>query len=93
MLDLKFIRENPEIVKEGIRFKNEKGIIDRLLELDQQRRMIIFRVEQIKKERNKISKDVANLIREKKDAADLIEKSKDISTEIKNLDQQRIGIY
>jgi seryl-tRNA synthetase len=88
MLDLKFIRENPEIVKEGIRLKNETGDIDRLLELDQQRRMIIFRVEQIKKERNKISKDVANLMRQKEDASELIEKSKDISTEIKNLDQQ-----
>ncbi len=38
MLDIKFIRENPEVVKQGIANKNEKNRVDELLELDKQRR-------------------------------------------------------
>jgi len=44
MLDLKYIRENPDLVKKGIRLKNESVDIDRLLQLDKQRREIIFKV-------------------------------------------------
>jgi seryl-tRNA synthetase len=92
MLDLKFIRENPELVKEGIRLKNEQGDIDHLLDLDQKRRGIIFNVEKLKKERNELSEQVAKLKKDNKDASGLINKSKQISEEIKNLDQQLVEI-
>jgi seryl-tRNA synthetase len=92
MLDLKFIRENSEIVKEGIRLKNEYGDIDHLLDLDQQRRSIIFNVEKLKKERNEISEQVATLKKANKDVSGLINKSKAISDEIKNMDQQLLEI-
>lgn len=88
MLDLKFIRENPEIVKEGIRLKNEQGDIDHLLDLDQQRRTLIFNVEKLKNERNQISEQVAKLKKENDDTAGLIKKSREISDGIKNMDQQ-----
>ena len=42
MLDIKLIRENPELVKKGIEAKNEKGNIDQLLENGKKRRNIIF---------------------------------------------------
>ena len=88
MLDLKFIRENPEIVKEGIRLKNEQGDIDHLLNLDRQRREIIFNVEKMKKKRNEISEQVAILKKANKDASGLIDKSREIAEEVKDLDQQ-----
>jgi seryl-tRNA synthetase len=88
MLDLKFIRENPEKVKKGVLLKNESADIDRLLQLDKQRREIIFNVEQLKKERNDNSSQVALLKKEKKDASGLIEKTKTISVEIKSLDEE-----
>ena len=88
MLDLKFIRENPEIVKKGVRLKNEDVDIDQLLVLDKQRREIIFEVEKLKKERNENSNQVALFKKEKKDASVLIEKTKKISAQIKRFDDR-----
>ncbi|MCK4754772.1 MAG: serine--tRNA ligase [Calditrichia bacterium] len=88
MLDIKFIRDNTELVKKGVLLKGEKCDVDRLLELDSQRRQFIYDVEQLKKERNENSKKVADLKKEKKDATDLIERTKQISSEIKDLDEK-----
>jgi seryl-tRNA synthetase len=87
MLDIKFIRDNPDLVKKGSLLKNENCDIDRLLNLDAQRRQIIFEVEQLKKERNDNSKKVADLKKEKKDANQIIEHTKQISFKIKALDE------
>jgi seryl-tRNA synthetase len=88
MLDIKFIRDNADLVKKGSRLKNEKCDVDRILEFDSKRRQVIFEVEQLKKERNENSKIVADLKKEKKDANDIIERTKQISTEIKDLDEK-----
>ena len=88
MLDIKFIRDNAEHVKNGVLLKGEKCDVDRLLELDSQRRQVIYDVEQLKKERNENSKKVADLKKEKKNAAHLIERTKQISSTIKNLDEK-----
>ncbi len=92
MLDIKLIRENPELVKKAIDAKNEKGNIDQLLENDEKRRNIIFKVEDLKKQRNDNSNLVAQFKREKKDTTDLINKTKSISNEIKILDQQLLEV-
>ncbi len=88
MLDIKFIRDNTELVKKGVLLKGEKCDVDRILELDSQRRQFIYDVEQLKKERNENSKKVADFKKEKKDATDLIKRTKQISSEIKNLDEK-----
>ena len=88
MLDLKFIRENPDKVKEAIVLKNEKGDVDRVLELDQERRKVIFEVENLKKDRNENSNLVAQFKKEKKDASELIQKTQKISANIKILDEK-----
>ena len=59
MLDIKFVRENPEIVKENIKkkFQDEKlPLVDQVIELDSQRRAAIAEVEELKAARNKLSK-------------------------------------
>lgn len=55
MLDIKFIRENPEKVKQGAKNKGIEVNVDKLLELDKKRREILAQTEQIKAEQNKIS--------------------------------------
>jgi len=88
MLDMKFIRENPEAVKAGIELKNEKSDVDKIILLDEERRKFIVEVEQLKKERNENSKLVSQYKKEKKDASEVIEKTKSISAQIKNLDEK-----
>ncbi len=92
MLDLKFIRENADKVKNGIQLKGESADVDHLLKLDRSRRELIFQVEQLKKERNDNSKQVALLKKEKSDASALIERTKQISEEIKIIDEKLSGL-
>ena len=86
MLDLKFIRENPEKVKENIAKKHETAEVDNVLSLDQKRRELIQETEQLKNKRNVVSKEIAELKRNKQDADDKIASMKEVSERIKNLD-------
>ncbi len=86
MLDLKFIRENPDAVRQGIKNKNEKASVDQLLELDEKRREIIKNVESQKALKNQASSEVAKLKKEGKDATEIISKMKSVSDEITKLD-------
>ena len=59
MLDIKFLRDNPEIVKENIKkkFQDEKlPLVDQVIDLDAKRRAAITQVEELKAQRNKLSK-------------------------------------
>ncbi len=65
MLDIKFVRENPEIVKQNIRnkFQDEKlPLVDEVIELDQKNRDIKHEVEALRANRNKISKQIGALM-------------------------------
>ena len=62
MLDIKFVRNNPDVVKENIKkkFQDEKlPLVDEVLELDKRNREIKQEVEVLRAERNKISKEIA----------------------------------
>ncbi len=59
MLDLKFIRENLDLVKEGVKNNLEKVDLDRLISLDSKRRIILQEVEQLKNQRNTNSQLIA----------------------------------
>ena len=65
MLDIKFIRENPELVKENIRkkFKEAKlPLVDEVIELDQKKREVNTRANDLRANRNKISKEIGGLM-------------------------------
>ena len=61
VLDIKYIRENPDKVKKGIAAKNEKDKIDEVLKLDEERRDIIVKVEELKAKRNKVSSQIPKM--------------------------------
>jgi len=82
MLDLKFIRQNPDIVKKAVKDKLEKTDVDHLLGLDDERRKIITRLDELKRERNIFSDKIAQLKREKKDTTQEINKMREVSDRI-----------
>ena len=89
MLDLKFIRENPELVKQGIKNKNENDRVDELLSLDQQRREKISSVEQLKNQRNEVSGSIIpQMIKDGQDTSSLKMEMKKISGSISNFDSE-----
>ena len=78
MLDIKFVRENPEIVKQNIRNKFQDSkleLVDKVLELDKENREIKQEVEALRAERNKISKQIGALMAQgKKEEAEEVKK-------------------
>ena len=66
MIDIKFLRENPEVVKENIRkkFQDKKlPLVDEIIKEDVERRDIIGKTNNLKKERNDASKQVSDLMK------------------------------
>ena len=59
MLDIKFIRQNPDIIKEGCRKKQVKVDIDRLFEVDKKRREVLQALEDMRAQKNKSSKEIS----------------------------------
>ena len=76
MIDIKFLRENPEVVKENIRkkFQDEKlPLVDEVIALDSERRATQQQVDDLKANRNKISKQIGQLMAQgKKDEAEKV---------------------
>ncbi|MDD5146627.1 MAG: serine--tRNA ligase [Candidatus Pacebacteria bacterium] len=87
MLDIKFIRENPEKVKQGA---NNKGIevdIEKLLEIDKKRRELMASTEQLKAEQNKLSKgQITEELKTK--ARELKEKIQADEAQLKRIEQE-----
>ena len=88
MLDLKFIRENPELVKAGIAKRNDHTDIDKILELDSKRREIIRTVEQLKSDKNKASGEIAQKKKAGEDASAAITRMREVGEKIGALDNE-----
>ena len=58
MLDLKFVRDNPEKVQEGLRKRGLDLGLEEFLELEKKRREVIGEVEALKSERNRVSQEI-----------------------------------
>ena len=78
MLDLKFVRENPEIVKQNIKnkFQDQKlPLVDEMIQLDAERRASQQEADQLRAERNKLSKQIGALMGQgKKEEAEEVKK-------------------
>ncbi len=76
MIDIKFLRENPDVVKENIRKKFQESkldLVDQVIDLDQENRKIKQEVEELRANRNKVSKQIGALMGQgKKDEAEKI---------------------
>ncbi len=89
MLDLKFIRENVDLVKDAAKNKNEEVDIDRLLDLDKKRRSFISESEKLKHEKNLSSEKIAQMKKKTKNPQEEIKRMRELSQKISSLDQER----
>jgi seryl-tRNA synthetase len=97
MLDINFIRQNPDKVKEGVQLRGgDPGIVDRVLKVDETRRQLIGEIEKLRAERNKLGpKDIEKgrkiketLRRLEPDLQAVEEELKNLLYEIPNLPSQ-----
>ena len=89
MLDIKMIRQNVELVKEKLASRGvPEEKINEFVTLDEKRRSLLVKAEELKKLRNDVSGEIAQLKREKVDASEKITQMKEVGQEIKNLDDE-----
>lgn len=93
MLDIKFVRENPDLVKENIKKKfqdNKLELVDEVIELDKKYREFQLEGDNLRMERNSLSKEIGNLMREgKKEEAESIKtKVNEINSKLVNIENE-----
>ena len=87
MLDLKFVRNNPQVVQAALDKRGSKVTLEEFLRLDEERREKLFVVEQMKNRRNVVSEEIGRLKKSGKDAPDLVVEMRDLSRSIKEKDE------
>lgn len=92
MLDIRAIRSNPEEIKRKLARRGGEFRIDEILKLDEERRNVIFEVEELKSRKNKVSEEVAKLKKAKQDAEAMVLEMREVSDRIKEMDDKVRGL-
>ncbi|MDD5771766.1 MAG: serine--tRNA ligase [Candidatus Omnitrophica bacterium] len=88
MLDIRFIRENRDLVKQAIRNRALQIDVDAVIGIDDARRKALSEFEELSASRNRANDEISALLKAKKDAKAKISSMKDISRRISDLQQQ-----
>jgi seryl-tRNA synthetase len=86
MLEIKFIRENSDLVGKALKARGNDLDLESLLEVDSQRRKLLQEVEDLRNLRNRVSEEIGRQKKAKKDAEKLIAQMKQVASRIKELD-------
>ena len=88
MIDIKFLRENPDVVRASQKGRGEDvTLVDQVIEIDEKRRVAINEFELLRAEQNTLSKSVGAAKGDEK--TKLLESAKDLATRVKNADVKR----
>ncbi len=90
MLDIRFIRENPDLVKAAMKSRNANmdAEIDEILRLDRVRRDLTAKVEAMKSEQNAVTKKIPEMKKNGEDTSKVMQEMKALSDEISSLDAE-----
>ncbi len=88
MLDLKFIRTNPDIVAGAAAKKNIEVDVDEILKVDEQRRKMLVEVENLRAERNRESEEIGRLKKAGRDIEAVTARMREVSQRIKDLETE-----
>jgi seryl-tRNA synthetase len=86
VLDLRFVRENIELLKEKLGLRGADLDLSPFIQLEQERRELIQKVEVLRSERNQVSDEISRIKQKKGDAKDLITRMRGVSERIKQLE-------
>jgi seryl-tRNA synthetase len=86
MLDIKLIRENPDLVRAGLKSRHSTVDISAVLELDERRRAAITEGDRLKNERNAVSKKIGELKKAGQDTAEIQRQTREMGEQIAALD-------
>jgi seryl-tRNA synthetase len=92
MLDLKFIRENIDLVKDSIKNRGLKLDLSEFISLEKKRRDVLSKLEELRKQKNVANDEITKILKEKKDPKNKIKQMKGIADQIDKLEEQEKGI-
>ncbi|MEK7399313.1 MAG: serine--tRNA ligase [Candidatus Poribacteria bacterium] len=90
MLDLKYVRENVDKVKEMLHNRNlsdSVSLIDELVQCDEKRRSVLPEVEELRRKRNESSKEIADLKKSGKEATEFVEELREVRIKIQEMEE------
>jgi len=88
MLDLKFVRNNPEVVKNALEKRGANISLEPFLALDERRREKLVETEKLKNKRNVVSEEIGRLKKAGQPAEEMVLEMRDVSAAIKDLDDE-----
>jgi len=88
MLDIKFIRENLDLIKQSLKNRNLKLDLGALMEIDDSRRQILLEVEALRAQQNKANDEISVLLKAKQDPKEKIISIKGISGQVSALEEK-----
>lgn len=88
MLDIKLIRDNPDLVRAGLKTRHSPVDVSAVLELDERRRAAITEVDRLKAARNEISKKIGELKKAGQDTTEIQRQTREMGEKISELDAQ-----
>jgi len=93
MLELRFIRENIDLVREKMRFRNmDDSKIENFIEIDKNRRQMLSEVETLRNKRKTVSQEIGKLKAAKQDADQLMAETRQMGDRIKEIEQELAGV-
>lgn len=88
MIDIRFVRENIELLRTAIVRRGAMVDLDSILEVDAKRRSTLHEMEQLRAEQNRANEEIARLKREKQDASGQLAAMKSLSARVKEFDEK-----
>jgi seryl-tRNA synthetase len=92
MLDIKFIRENVETVRQALKDRNNSLDLDKIVSLDDSRRQTLGSLEELRAQKNKANDEISALLKEKKDPKPAIAAMKEVAEKIDKLEEELKGV-
>ncbi len=88
MLDLKFVRSNPEVVREALKKRGFDFDLDGFIRLDQEYRSLLHQTEELRSKRNSLSTEIGRAKKDGEDAGPLLEEMKEINSQLKEAEDR-----
>lgn len=88
MLDIRFLRENPDKVLDALKKRNSSVSLDEFLKDEEERRTLLKEAEELRNKRNVVSEEIGRLKKQKQDAEILVSEMKAVSDTIRSLDER-----
>lgn len=88
MLDIKFIRENPDLVRQALKNRDNKFDLDSIIQADDSHRQVLSELEVLRAEKNKANEEISGLLKAKKEAKDKISSMKSTAQKIDQLEEK-----